>query len=305
MFTRTINHYRSKTKETLVSTCGLFGVNRQVYYRRKWSELKSQEISSMVVNMVAGIRQKMPRIGTRKLYYLLKDNLKDLRIGRDKLFAIIRANHMLIKPARSYHITTDSHHRYHKHKNLICQITPTRPEQIWASDITYLGTNGNHHYLALVTDAYSKKIVGYDLSSSLNVDGAIRALKMGLRHRVYHNKELIHHSDRGLQYCCDDYQRVLNSSHLKCSMTESYDPYANAIAERINGILKQEFLLDKFNARLLVMRMLVKNSINIYNRERPHYSCYMKTPEQMHVQDQIKIRSYKTLNRIRTNLDTV
>ncbi len=305
MLTRTIDLFREETKETLVSTCGLFGVNRQVYYRRKRATKKSQETASKVVLLVMEVRQQMPRIGTRKLYYLLQDQLTDLGVGRDKLFAILNANHMLIKPMRSYRITTDSHHWLHKHKNLIEHITPERPEQIWASDITYIGYRNKHRYLALVTDTYSKKIVGYDLSTSLGADGAIRALKMGLGQRSYKKKKLIHHSDRGLQYCCDGYQKVLNRKKVTCSMTESYDPYANAVAERINGILKQEFLLEAYDVKLPVMKELVKDSIGIYNTRRPHYSCYMKTPEQMHAQAKIKIRSYKKTNRIRANLDTV
>ena len=305
MLTRTIDHYRKETKETLVSACGLFGVNRQVYYRRKKATQKKLETAEKVVSLVQELRRQMPRIGTRKLYYLLQDQLKDLGIGRDKLFAILRANHMLVKPKRSYRITTDSNHWYRKHKNLIKGITPIRPEQVWASDITYLGGHSNHQYLALVTDTYSKKIVGYDVSSSLSAEGAIRALKMGLTKRIYKGKELIHHSDRGYQYCCDDYQEVLNKRKISCSMTESYDPYANAVAERVNGILKQEFLLEKYNVNLPHMKQLVRNSIQIYNHARPHHSCYMKTPEQMHRQSQIRIRTYKKTNRTRANLDTV
>ena len=305
MLTRTIDHYREETKETLVSACRLFGVNRQVYYRRKKSDQKSRETAETVVSLVREVRMQMPRIGTRKLHYLLEDQLRDLGVGRDKLFAILGANHMLIKPARSYQKTTDSHHRFRKHKNLVAQITPTRPEQVWASDITYLGSRGNHQYLALVTDTYSKKIVGYDVSDNLSAEGAVRALKMGLRQRNYNDGALIHHSDRGFQYCCDSYQAILNRRKVKCSMTESYDPYANAVAERVNGILKHEFLLDKYNVKLPLMKQLVSNSIRIYNQQRPHHSCYMKTPEQMHRQSQIKIRTYKRTNRTRANLDTV
>jgi len=305
MLTRTIDHYRQDTKETLVSACGLFGVNRQVYYRSKRATQKSQETASKVVKMVMEVRQQMPRIGTRKLHYLLKDQLNEIGIGRDKLFTILKANHMLMKPKRSYRITTDSNHWYRKHKNLIEDITPVMPEQIWASDITYLGNRSNHRYLALVTDTYSKKIVGYDLSASLGADGAIRALKMGLRQRSYKEKKLIHHSDRGFQYCCDNYQKVLARKKVRCSMTESYDPYANAVAERVNGILKQEFLLEDYNVKLPIMKELVRNNIEIYNKKRPHYSCAMKTPKQMHKQDQIRIKSYKTTNRTRVNLDTV
>ena len=305
MLTRTIDFYREETKETLVSTCGLFGVNRQVYYRRKRAIQKRQDTASKVVEMVMEVRQQMPRIGTRKLYYLLQDQLMDLGVGRDRLFAILKANHMLIRPKRSFRRTTDSYHRFRKHKNLIESITPVRPEQIWASDITYLGNRGNHRYLALITDTYSKKIVGYDLSTSLGADGAIRALKMGLRQRSYKEKKLIHHSDRGFQYCCDDYQKVLARKKVRCSMTESYDPYANAVAERVNGILKQEFQLEEHDVKLPTMKELIRNSIEIYNRKRPHYSCHMKTPEQMHGQAKIKIRSYKKTNRTRANLDTV
>lgn len=305
MLTRTIDHYREETKETLVSACRLFGVNRQVYYRQKRTTKKKQETAFKVIKMVMEVRQQMPRIGTRKLYYLLQDQLKDLGVGRDKLFAILSANHMLIKPKRSYRITTDSHHRFRRHKNLIESLGPVRPEQIWASDITYIGNRGNHRYLALVTDTYSKKIVGYDLSASLGADGSIRALKMGLKQRSYKEKELIHHSDRGFQYCCDEYQNVLKRKKVTCSMTESYDPYANAVAERVNGILKQEFLLEEYDVKLPIMKELVKNSIEIYNKKRPHYSCYMNTPEQMHRQTQIKIRTYKKTNRTRANLDAV
>ena len=305
MLTRTIDHYHSKTKETIVSACRLFGVNRQVYYRRKKMVQTKQERAFRVLSLVQAVRALLPRIGTRKLYYLLEAQLNEMGVGRDKLFAILKANHMLIKPKRSYRITTDSHHRFRKHKNLVESLTPVRPEQIWASDITYISNRGNHRYLALVTDTYSKKIVGYDLSASLGADGAIRALKMGLKQRSYKEQKLIHHSDRGFQYCCDGYQEILTKKKVTCSMTESYDPYANAVAERVNGILKQEFQLEDHNVGLPVMKDLVSNSVEIYNQKRPHYSCHMKTPEQMHKQAQIKIRSYKKTNRTRANLDTV
>jgi len=305
MLTRTIDHYREETKETLVSACRLFGVNRQVYYRRKKTGQEKLETAKRVVSLVGEVRMQMSRIGTRKLYYLLEDQLRELGVGRDKLFTILRANQMLIKPIRSYQKTTDSHHRFHKHKNLVAQISPSRPEQVWASDITYLGSHGNYQYLALVTDVYSKKIVGYDVSSSLSADGAVRALEMGLKKRIYPDLELIHHSDRGFQYCCDEYQKILNNRNIRCSMTESYDPYANAVAERINGILKQEFLLDGYDAKLPVMQEMVSNSIHIYNQLRPHMSCYMKTPNQMHKQSQVRIKTYKKTDRIRENLDAV
>lgn len=244
--------------------------------------------------MVQELRLIMPKIGARKLYYLLEDKLKEIRVGRDMLFRILKANHMLIKPKRHYHITTNSHHRFRKHKNLIEDLVPSKPEQIWVSDITYVGNRRNPMYLALVTDAYSKKIVGYDISNSLDAQGTKRAIKRAEKTRAYKSNSLIHHSDRGFQYCSDQYQAVLNKFKIKCSMTESYDPYANAVAERVNGILKSEFIGQSKNLNLPLMTRLVQDSIQIYNELRPHYSCYYKTPNQMHEQKKIAIRTYKT-----------
>ena len=276
-----------------MATCGLLGISRQVYYRSIRSSYRRKAIAQQVVDLVKNIRLQMPRIGTRKLYYLLQDDLKGLGVGRDLLFRILKANHLLIVPKRQYHITTNSHHRFRKHKNLITDVVPSQPEQIWVSDITYIGNRTNPMYLALVTDAYSKKIMGYDVSDSLDVKGSIRALKMAIKTRCYKPNILVHHSDRGLQYCSNQYQDVLKKGKLQCSMTESYDPYANAVAERINGILKAEFIGYNTSHKLSVMQQLISDSIKIYNTCRPHYSCFMKTPEQMHQQNEIKIRTYK------------
>jgi putative transposase len=276
-----------------VATCRLFGISRQVYYRSVRSTSKRKTRAQRVVELVGDLRSQMPRIGTRKLYHILQPQLHELGVGRDMLFRILRANHLLIVPKRQYHITTNSHHRFRKHKNLIADVVPEKPEQIWVSDITYVGNRTNPMYLALITDTYSKRIMGYDVSESLDVKGSVRALKMAMRSRCYKTNALIHHSDRGLQYCSNEYQKLLRKGKLICSMTESYDPYANAVAERINGILKAEFIGYDPTCSLATMRELVKNSIEIYNRFRPHYSCFMNTPEQMHQQQKIKIRTYK------------
>jgi len=235
----------------------------------------------------------MPKIGTRKLYYLLEDELKELKVGRDKLFKILKANQLLIKPKKKYHITTNSHHRFRKHKNQIKEMEFIRPEQVWVSDITYIGNRKNPSYLALITDAYSKKIMGYSVSDSLNVRGSLLALEMALKNRVHKNEPIIHHSDRGLQYCSNEYQKILDKNDILPSMTEQYDPYENAIAERINGILKQEFDIDKYDTNLKTKRKLVQNSIEIYNDFRPHLSNYLLTPNQMHKQKLVKRKSYK------------
>ena len=268
-------------------------MSRQKYYRSFWRKNKKQEQSIQVIDKVNSIRKLMPRIGTRKLHHLLEDDIKSSGIGRDKLFRILKANNMLIKPARNYRITTNSHHRFRKHKNLIESVRLEKPEQVWVSDITYIGGRSQECYLALVTDAYSKKIMGYDLSDSLSTQGALRALNMANSRRVYKNNPLIHHSDRGIQYCSNDYQAALINSEITPSMTESYDPYANAVAERVNGILKQEFLLEDYKVDLETMKLLVDDAVLIYNSLRPHWSCFMNTPEQMHRQESIEIRTYK------------
>jgi len=270
------------------------GLNRQVYYRALKRAKQKQQTATQVVKMIEKVRMRMPRIGTRKLYHLLHDELKELGVGRDRLFAIIKANHLQIVPKRQYHITTDSHHRFRKHKNLIEGLDLERPEQVWVSDITYIGNRQNPMYLSMVTDAYSKKIMGFNVSKSLNALGATDAIQQAIKNRKYPNSSLIHHSDRGLQYCCNEYQQVLNDHHIACSMTESYDPYQNAIAERINGILKHEFILGITTGDVELMKKLIHQSIDIYNNERPHWSCWMNTPNFMHHQQTIKIKTYKT-----------
>lgn len=244
--------------------------------------------------MVRDIRITMPRLGGKKLYFLLKDQLLSLKVGRDKLFRILRANHMLVKPKRSYHITTDSHHRFRRHKNLVNTIEIEKPETVWVSDITYVGKRTNPSYLALITDAYSKKIVGYNVSDSLSVEGSLNALEMATKKRIYKDRPLIHHSDRGLQYCSYEYQKLLKENGISPSMTEKYDPYENAIAERINGILKQEFNVARNIENLDLKKKLIKNAIEIYNTQRPHLSNQMLTPIQMHAQDKVKRIQYRS-----------
>lgn len=271
-------------------SCSVFGISRQAYYKQQQAVKEKQNQVVAVLEQVMPIRQLMPRIGTRKLYYMLSDSLP---IGRDKLFRVLRANNLLIIPKRSYHQTTNSKHWLKKHKNIVNDLDINRPEQVWVSDITYLGTRKRPLYLSLVSDAYSKKIMGFDLSNTLKQEGAINALKKAIKNRKYPNQTLIHHSDRGLQYCAYEYQKILIRKKMQCSMTQDSDPYENAIAERINGILKDEFSVDQYNANKQLMSKIVKQSIDIYNQHRPHWSCGLLTPNQMHQQDRIKKPSYK------------
>ena len=274
--------------------CNLFGVDRQVYYRNIKRKSVKESKAIEVVSMVLDIRKSMPRLGAKKSYHLLKNQLKPLKIGRDKLFNILRANHLLIQPKRSYHITTNSHHHFRKHKNQVLDLEINRPDQVWVSDITYIGRRENPCYLSIITDAYSKKIMGHYVADNMNTESSALALRMAIKQRKSKEVPLIHHSDRGLQYCAKDYQKILRKNGILASMTQNSDPYENAVAERINGILKQEFMIDKHNLKLNTMKSLVKESIDTYNELRPHYSNYMLTPNQMHLQSTIKMRTYKT-----------
>lgn len=271
----------------------MVGISRQKYYRAGWKFTHKQQCATEVVTMVINVRKSLPRLGGKKLYYLLQEPLSEIGVGRDKFFDILRANHLLIVPKRCYKTTTNSKHLFRKHKNLILGNIPTSPEQIWVSDITYIGGRDNHTYLTLITDAYSKRVVGYDLSNSLDVSGCLRALKMANKGRLYPNRELIHHSDRSVQYCYDDYQKALKRFKINVSMTESYNPYANAVAERINGILKQEFCLENYRTDVKTMCKIIDESVDLYNSVRPHLSCGMLTPNQMHLQGTRKIKTYR------------
>ena len=274
----------------------MFGWNRQVYYRSTKRSKASRKKAEQVIELVENIRIKMPKLGGRKLYFLLSEPLKELKIGRDKFFNILRANHLLIIPKRSYHVTTNSHHRFRKHKNLVSDYQVTKPNQVWVADITYIGNRKNPSYLSLITDAYSKKIVGHHVAENLTTEGSLLALKKAVNHTNLKEKSIIHHSDRGLQYCSDEYQKILEKNNISCSMTQNSDPYENAVAERINGILKQEFDIDKFDVETKIKRKIVDESIKIYNELRPHFSNHYLTPNQMHKQEKLKIKTYKNKN---------
>ena len=232
--------------------------------------------------LVRAIRMEMPRLGTRKLYYLLRSDIDALgiKIGRDALFDYLRSEHLLIKPKKNYTKTTDSKHWLRKYPNLMLGVKAQRPEQYFVSDITYIKSREKTHYLSLVTDAYSRKIMGFKLSDDMSTENVVQALHMAVLKRKT-QQSLIHHSDRGLQYCSSLYQNALKENGILPSMTDGYDCYQNAMAERINGILKQEFLINKCNNGK-ELKQLVKESINTYNNKRPHLSLNMKTPNFIH-----------------------
>jgi putative transposase len=229
---------------------------------------------------VQEIRRKMPMIGCRKLYRMLKCDLEamNIKFGRDAVFDILRRNGLLIKPKKKYIKTTNSYHHFKKYNNLIKDKAIRRSNEVFVSDITYIRLRGGFCYLFLITDLYSRKIVGYDLSVSLGVEGAIGALRMALR-GVENTDSLIHHSDRGTQYCCWDYTDLLIQRGIEISMGEVGNPYDNAVAERVNGILKVEFMLDSTFESAGRAKQAVKEAINTYNTLRPHLSLGYLTPE--------------------------
>ena len=265
-------------------SCGYFGISRSAYYASCQSVEKEAFVEQMVIEMVQSIRHKMPRIGTRKLYYLLYDDLQKIgKIGRDKFFDLLRKNGLLVERKKSYTRTTDSYHRFHKYNNLLYSNDITRSNQCWVADITYLRTVAGFVYLFLLTDSYSRKIVGWSLSHSLSIEGGLLALQMAVKQRDS-DLALIHHSDRGIQYCSDAYVNLLQQQGIQISMTEQNHCYENAKAERVNGILKDEFLLDRtFNDYSMALQS-VRQAIKTYNEERPHWSLSLQTPSQVHLQ---------------------
>lgn len=260
----------------------MLGISRQAVYQSIKRKEARAKVLSQIKPLVLAIRREMPRLGTRKLYYLLKQDFDRLqiKIGRDALFTYLKSEHLLIQPKKNYTKTTNSKHWLRKHPNLLKDIVIKRPEQVFVSDITYVKSREKTHYLSLVTDAYSRKIVGYMLSNDMSADNVVKAFKMAIKNRTS-NQKLIHHSDRGLQYCATIYQNALTKNNVIPSMTDGYDCYQNAIAERINGILKQEFLIYKCNNGK-ELKQLIKESIKTYNNKRPHLSLNMKTPNFIH-----------------------
>ena len=239
--------------------------------------------SEILLQMVAQERKLMPRIGGRKLLYMIQDRLpEELMLGRDSFFNFLREYGLLVRKKRFRAKTTFSNHWLRKYPNLIKDFTPNGPHQLWVSDITYVETGEGFVYLFLITDAYSRKIIGWSVSDTLEANNAVMALYMALSQLPLGIKNVFHHSDRGVQYCCDKYVKLLEKNHFQISMTENGDPLENAIAERVNGILKTEWIYDLNFKTKQKAKEEVYRIINTYNNNRPHCSLDMLTPEQAH-----------------------
>jgi len=278
---------------SITAVCRQLGYSKQAYYKSKTKQQKKNCYYTIAKQKVLAVRKQLPRLGTRKLYHLLAEDFKKehIGVGRDKLFTILRNEQLLIVKKKRYTKTTDSRHWMHKYPNLIKGLQPMRPEQIWVADITWLSIKNDYCYLHLITDAYSKKIMGYEVSDNLAAASTIKALQMALNNRKY-TTSLIHHSDRGLQYCSAGYTQVLTDYKVDISMTQDGSPYDNAIAERVNGILKDEFGLDDIFENIEQARSETKQSIDLYNCLRPHISNNMLTPIEMHQQNKLKPKAW-------------
>jgi len=275
---------KSKGFASLSSLTACFGLKRDAYYKYKRRANKRLEIEKKVVDIVKERRKSLPREGVRKLERSLKNEFAkaDLKIGRDSLFNILRKHKMLTLRKKYSSKTTNSMHRFYKYHNIIKELEVTRPNQVWVSDITYIRTVKGFCYLALITDMHSRKIMGYDLSNSLELKGCVRALNKAL-YQAKNIEGLIHHSDRGIQYCSNVYTQILKRKDIGISMTEENHCYENAMAERVNGILKDEFYLDQTFTDVTHAKRATKSAIKLYNEIRLHLSLDFKTPEMVYL----------------------
>ena len=265
--------------------CWLLGITRQAYYQHFWQQQTMEIEDHLVLQEVIALRKDHRVMGGRKLYEKLTPFLLEhqIKMGRDAFFTLLAINGLLVKRCRRRYITTWSKHWLRKWPNLIREIKLTGVNQLWVSDITYWKVAGKHLYISLITDAYSHKVVGYHLAETLESIETIKAMQMALKQLPSTlTQPLIHHSDRGVQYCCDDYVKLLQDNNIKISMTENGDPLENAIAERMNGILKWEYLYHhQLNNKEQAEKQL-EIAVKLYNEQRPHFSIGLLTPELVH-----------------------
>lgn len=286
----------SYTRVNLVRICRLFGVTRQAYYQHFWQQEVTSIEESVVLSKVASIRAEHRVMGGRKLYEKLHPFFLEhqIKMGRDALFDLLAANGLLVKKKRRRFITTFSNHWLRKWPNLIREMEVTGINQLWVSDITYFKVASEYVYISLITDAYSHKIVGYHLADTLETIETIQALQMALKQSSPDTREtLIHHSDRGVQYCSETYVKLLQDNSIKISMTENGDPLENAVAERINGIIKGEYLKHYSITTIQQAKEELQRAVRLYNEDRPHFSIGLLTPELVHSKNLITEKLWK------------
>lgn len=272
---------------SLANLCSWFGLTRQAYYQSKNRVEKDLIEQEILLDKIGDIRKDHKRLGGRKLFFKLETFMHEhnIKMGRDAFFDLLRDNKLLIKQRKRHHVTTNSNHWMKKYPNLIKDIEPLGPNHVWVSDITYWKTKGGHYYISFITDAYSRKIVGYHVADTMEAIESATALKMAIKTLKISAEGLIHHSDRGSQYCSSMYVNMLKKKGIKISMTENGDPLENAIAERINGIIKGEYLFDYLIKTLLNAKEVLKSVVKLYNEDRPHSSIGNAVPSQVHNND--------------------
>jgi len=268
---------------TMSDICKSYNLKRDSYYKFIRRYKAKTKFKQEIVSIVKERRKELPREGVGKLHKALSSefNSRGLKVGRDALFSILREREMLVGRKKTSSRTTNSYHHFHKYNNIIQDIEIKKVNQVWVSDITYIRTINGFCYLALITDLYSRKIMAYDVSDTLELTGSLRALHKALR-RAPNIDGLIHHSDRGVQYCSHQYTKELITKNIGISMTQENHCYENAVAERINGILKDEFYLDQIFFDVKHAQDAVKNAVNLYNQKRLHLSLNYKTPNMVY-----------------------
>lgn len=269
----------------LAKLCGWFGITRQAYYQNNWEGVSTTLEEELILQEVKYIRIRHKRMGTRKLYEMLDGFMQEhaIKMGRDRLFNLLSANHLLVRKRKRRIKTTNSFHWLRKYPNLIRGFAPTAINQLWVSDITYWKLEKGPVYISFITDAYSHKIVGYQVADTMEAIESVRALQMALSAiEPDIALDLIHHSDRGIQYCSQSYVKLLVEFQIKISMTENGDPLENAVAERVNGIIKDEYLENYRIDSINEAKELLKSVIDLYNNERPHMSISNFTPNHIH-----------------------
>lgn len=268
---------------SIKSLCNASGMSRQNYYKARKSRQRKAVDESLVKDLVVAERGLQPRIGGLKLHSMLKDELDaaGVSLGRDRFFEVLRNQALLLEPLPKAPRTTNSNHSLPVFTNLIKELEITGPNQVWVADITYIRTCEDFVYLSLITDKYSRKVVGYHVGKTLETQDTLKALRMALG-ELPKGVYPIHHSDRGCQYCSHEYVRELKNSGLKVSMTEEDHCAENAMAERVNGILKQEYFLNYTFQSVKQVNKAVDEAVWLYNRRRPHRSLKLKTPESIH-----------------------
>ena len=270
---------------SILRFCCLLGVTRQALYQHEWHYADLNIEAGLIIQQVIHIRSRHPMIGTRKLYLMLQPFLEEhqIKMGRDKLFDVLATYKLLVRRRKRKIYTTQSYHRFHKYPNLIKEMKVKGINQLWVSDITYFKIMEKFVYISFVTDAYSHKIIGFQVAQTLETIHSLQALEMAIKGICNSQKhKIIHHSDRGIQYCSEGYVKLLHDNNILISMTENGDPLENPIAERANGIIKEEYLSHYSDKTMPEIRERLTQVVELYNNERPHMSCNMLTPEKVH-----------------------